>query len=203
MKSAPAPRRYFLLYKPYGMLSQFSRETPEQSTLADLDFRFPPDVYPVGRLDADSEGLLLLSNDKALNTRLLDPRFAHPRTYRVQVEGRPDDDALDRLRQGVDIRIDGKMYRTRPAGVDFPLDDALIAALPDRRPPVRFRKTVPDAWLDITLTEGKNRQVRRMCAAVGLPVLRLVRVRIGGLELGDLPPGAVQEIGRTELGHDL
>ncbi|MBL7803625.1 MAG: pseudouridine synthase [Saprospiraceae bacterium] len=183
--------RYFLLYKPFGMLSQFSRETPEQRTLADLDVVFPKDVYPVGRLDADSEGLLLLTNDKSLNARLLNPRFEHPRTYWAQVEGVPDEAALEKLRAGVTIRIDGKPFQTRPAKVEVL---AVQPELPERHPPVRFRKTVPDAWLELTLVEGKNRQVRRMCAAVGLPVLRLVRVAIGDILRGDMQPGEVREI---------
>lgn len=188
--------RYFLVYKPYGMLSQFSQETPEQRTLADLDFTFPKDVYPVGRLDADSEGLLLLTNDKSLNDRLLNPRHAHPRSYWVQVEGVPTDEVLRQLAQGVEIRIKGKSFKTLPIEVKrltAPL------ALPERNPPVRFRKTVADSWLELRLTEGKNRQVRRMCAAVGFPVLRLVRVRMGALSLGEMQPGAVRQLQVTEL----
>ncbi len=187
---------YFLLYKPYGMLAQFTQETPEQRTLADLDFTFPKDVYPVGRLDADSEGLLLLTNDKSLNDRLLNPRNAHPRTYWVQVEGIPMASALQQLVQGVDIRIKGKVFRTRPAEVRV-LDSN--PELPERVPPIRFRKTVADCWLELRLTEGKNRQVRRMCAAVGFPVLRLVRVRQGGLDLDGLQPGAVRVLEAAAL----
>lgn len=185
---------YYMVYKPYGMLSQFTREAPGHSTLADLDFVFPKDVYPVGRLDADSEGLLLLTNDKEQNFNLLNPRKAHPRSYWVQVEGIASATALAQLRQGLDIRIDGKTHHTLPAAVRL-----LPAApeLPQREPPVRFRKSVPDCWLELTLTEGKNRQVRRMCAAVGFPVLRLVRVRIGKLGWGDaglgrMAPGEVR-----------
>lgn len=171
---------YYIIYKPYAMLSQFTREAPAQRTLADLATDFPKDVYPVGRLDADSEGLLLLTNDKSLNARLLSPDKGHTRTYWAQVEGDPTEEALDALRRGIRIRIDGKDLVTRPARVrrlESPPD------LPGRVPPVRFRKTVPDCWLELVLTEGKNRQVRRMCAAAGFPVLRLVRVAIGGLHL--------------------
>ncbi len=182
---------YFALYKPFGMLSQFTREAPGQHTLADLGFAFNKDVYPVGRLDADSEGLLLLTNDKSLNAKLLHPKFAHARSYLAQVEGVPDSIALKRLAEGVEIRVEGKTYRTQPAVVRL-LDTP--PELPERHPPVRFRKTVPDRWLEITLTEGKNRQVRRMCAAVGYPVLRLVRIKIGGLQLGDMAPGEVRPI---------
>lgn len=186
----------YLIYKPYGMLSQFSRETPEQKTLADLAFDFPKDVYPVGRLDADSEGLLLLSNDKSLNSRLLHPSAAHPRSYWTQVEGAPRVEALERLRRGVEIRIDGKSYRCLPAQARI-LEHP--PTLPDRNPPVRFRKTVPDTWIELTLTEGKNRQVRRMCAAIGHPVLRLVRVKIGNLEIASLLPGAVRVLTEAEV----
>lgn len=193
--------QYFILYKPYNVLSQFSRETPQQRTLADVDFQFPQDVYPVGRLDADSEGLLLLTNDKTLNFKLLNPKSQHPRTYWVQVEGIPDAVALDQLRQGVSLKIDGKPFKTRPAKVHLLTEDI---SLPERNPPVRFRKTIPDTWIAITLTEGKNRQVRRMCAAVGYPVLRLVRVKIGTLAyggpvLGAMQPGAVVEINREDV----
>ncbi|MBK8966979.1 MAG: pseudouridine synthase [Saprospiraceae bacterium] len=188
--------RYFLIYKPYGMLSQFTREVDGQQTLADLDFVFPPDVYPVGRLDSDSEGLLLLTNDKRVNQRLLQPKEAHERRYWVQVEGTPSAEALARLAAGVTIRLNGKAYQTRPAVA------ALLPALPElpeRVPPVRFRKTVPDCWLELCLTEGKNRQVRRMCAAVGFPVLRLVRVQIGTIKLGQLQPGDVLEIAQKAV----
>jgi len=190
-------KHYFLIYKPYGMLSQFSRETPTQVTLADLAFDFPKDVYPVRRLDSDSEGLLLLTNDKTWNAKLLNPKNEHPRTYWAQVEGVPDEVALEQLRQGVRLQIDGKPFQTRPAAA------RLLRAtpdLPERQPPVRFRKTVPDAWLELMLIEGKNRQVRRMCAAVGFPVLRLVRVQIGQLTLADMLPGEVREIEQKTIG---
>ncbi len=183
--------RYFAIYKPYGMLSQFSRDTPGQSTLADLEFDFPKDVYPLGRLDADSEGLLLLTNDKTLTDKLLNPKNAHPRTYWAQVEGMPDEVALGRLRQGVALQIDGQTHHTRPAQARLLPEPP---PLPDRHPPVRFRKTVPDSWLELALIEGKNRQVRRMCAAVGFPVLRLVRVQIEQLTLDSLQPGEVREL---------
>lgn len=170
------------------MLSQFTREVPGQVTLADLDFTFPSDVYPVGRLDSDSEGLLLLTNDKRLNQKLLDPKNGHPRTYHAQVEGIPSETALEKLRTGVEISIDGKKHRTAPAKATHLTTPP---QLPDRNPPIRFRKSVPDSWIELELTEGKNRQVRRMCAAVGLPVLRLVRVAIGKMQLGKMLPGDV------------
>jgi 23S rRNA pseudouridine2457 synthase len=183
--------RYFITYKPYGMVSQFTPEG-ERATLAALG-AFPRDVYPVGRLDADSEGLLLLTNDKSMNHRLLDPAYGHARAYLVQVEGAPDKPALQRLEAGLDISVGGKPYRTRrcqAVAVDPPSD------LPPRTPPVRFRKTVPDSWIELTLREGKNRQVRKMCAAAGFPVLRLIRLRIGALSLPRLEPGAVTEVSR-------
>lgn len=167
-------------HKPYGVLSQFTAEHPGQRTLA--EFGFPGRVYPIGRLDADSEGLLLLSDEPELNARLLHPRHAHPREYWAQVERVPDAQALARLAAGVVIGG----HRCRPCRVwilEPPPD------VPPREPPIRFRKTVPSCWLAIELVEGKNRQVRRMTAAVGHPTLRLIRVRIGQFRLGDLPPG--------------
>lgn len=182
---------YFLIYKPYGMLSQFTAEQQEQRTLADLGYKFPPNVYPVGRLDADSEGLLLLTDDKSFTDRLLNPKNAHPRTYMVQVEGIPDDEALEKLRQGVEIRINQKIHKTRKCQARLL---GRPPTLPEREPPIRVRQTVPDRWIELTLTEGKNRQVRRMCAAVGFPVLRLVRIKIHHLDLGGLIPGEVKPI---------
>jgi len=169
-----------LFHKPYGAVSQFTRGSGKQS-LADFG-PFPPDVYPVGRLDADSEGLLLLTNDKALKHRLTSPQFGHTKTYLVQVERIPDESALEALRKG--IVIQGK--KTRPAGVRLLESDP---GLPDRSVPIRFRKSVPTAWLEITLTEGRNRQVRHMTAAVGHATLRLVRIRVGAMELGSLESG--------------
>ena len=166
--------------KPYGVLCQFTdRSAPPRPTLA--GFGLPPAVYAAGRLDHDSEGLLLLTDDGALAHRLTDPRHKQTKTYWVQVEGEPDEAQLAALRSGVQLR-DGP---TRPAQVER-IDPP---ALWPRDPPVRFRKTVPDAWLQLEIGEGRNRQVRRMTAAVGLPTLRLVRVAIGGHRLDGLPPG--------------
>lgn len=186
--------RYFAIYKPFGFLSQFTKEVPTHQTLADL-YDFPNDVYPVGRLDKDSEGLLIITNDKKLTHRLLDPKFEHQRTYWVQVEGIPSKKHLQELKTGVTIRINKKDYRTRPAQARI-LENP---SLPERNPPIRFRKNVPDTWLELTLTEGKNRQVRRMCAKIGFPVLRLVRHSIEGLQLKDMKIGDVQEIDGKEL----
>lgn len=186
--------RYFAICKPFNMLSQFSREG-DHATLADLQFDFPQDVYPVGRLDADSEGLLLLTNDKHLNHALLDPSRKHPRTYYAQVEGSISAEAIEHLKKGVNISINGKQHRTLPAMAKA-LEEVHLF---DRHPPIRFRKNVPDSWLSLTLTEGKNRQVRRMTAAVGFPTLRLVRMSIEQLELGSMLPGDVREFEREEF----
>ena len=167
--------------KPYGVLCQVTaRSEPPRPTLA--GFGLPGGVYPAGRLDHDSEGLLLLTDDGGLAHRLTDPRHPQPKTYLVQVEGDPQPAQLDALRRGVELR-DGP---TRPARACV----AEPPALWPRDPPVRFRKTVPDAWLQLVITEGRNRQVRRMTAAVGLPTLRLVRVGIGAVALDGLAPGA-------------
>ncbi|MBI5690613.1 MAG: pseudouridine synthase [Verrucomicrobia bacterium] len=174
-------------HKPYGVLSQFTPE-PGSRWRCLADFGLPPRVYPLGRLDADSEGLLLLSDEPGLNSRLLDPQHGHRREYWVQVERVPDSASLRRLAQG-GLRVGD--FVTRPCQVRL-LDEP--PSLPVRTPPVRFRKSVPDAWLSLELTEGKNRQVRRMTAAIGHPTLRLVRVRIGDLVLGDLAPGQRREL---------
>ncbi len=182
-------------HKPYGVLSQFTPDHPGQRTLA--AFGFPADVFPIGRLDLDSEGLLLLGNERRVVAPLLEPRHGHPRTYHVQVEGAPDQTAIDRLAAG---GIDLKDHRTLPCRAEI-LDPPPV--FPPRDPPVRFRKSVPDTWIGLTLTEGKNRQVRRMTAAVGHPTLRLIRVAIGRLPLGDLAPGQWRELdpaGRKMLG---
>lgn len=181
--------QYFILYKPFGYLSQFTSEggNPGLGELLSL----PPDIYPVGRLDNDSEGLLLLTNNKTLNHQLLNPKFAHERTYWVQVEGAPDNEGLEPLRHGVGIKVGKKPFLTRPAEVYLlgPPPD-----VPDRDPPVRYRKKIPDSWLEIKLLEGKNRQVRRMTAQIGYPTLRLIRVAIEGLALGEMQPGEMREM---------
>jgi len=176
-------------HKPFGVLSRFTKDGSPRPTLA--GFGFPPRVYPVGRLDADSEGLLLLSDEPRVTHELLDPARGHPRTYWVQVERVPNHSALAALARGV--VIDAR--RTRPClvrRIEPP------AGLPPRTPPVRQRKRVPDAWIELVLREGRNRQVRRMTAAVGHPTLRLVRAGIGLFSLGDLPPGAFQLLGAAD-----
>lgn len=196
--------RYLLFYKPYNVLSQFSDTAPSgypsaqkpgapgsSDRLTLKDFIPVPEVYPVGRLDRDSEGLMLLTNHGRIQHQLSDPRYGHPRTYWVQVERIPTAAALEQLCQGVEI----KQYRTRPAQVQRLLEDP---DLPPRDPPIRYRKTVPTTWLEITLTEGRNRQVRRMTAAVGHPTLRLVRVAIAHLQLQGLQPGQWRELTTVE-----
>lgn len=171
--------------KPYGVLSQFSDRSTGGARATLSEWITVPRVYPAGRLDRDSEGLLLLTDDGALQARIADPRFKLPKTYLVQVEGEPGTAALEALHRGVDL-ADG---RTRPAEVrriDPP-------ALWPRDPPVRFRKSVPDCWLELTIREGRNRQVRRMTAAVGHPTLRLVRQRVGEWALEGLAPGEWRE----------
>jgi 23S rRNA pseudouridine2457 synthase len=172
-------------HKPYGVLSQFTPDGSPNRTLA--DFAFPSRVYPIGRLDADSEGLLLLSDEPELNERLLHPRHAHDREYWAQVERIPTAAALAELARGVDIQ--GR--RTLPCRARLLDPQPQIAP---RDPPIRYRKSVPDCWIALELTEGKNRQVRRMTAAIGHPTLRLLRVRIGGFELGELPAGQWREL---------
>ena len=179
--------RYIALWKPYGVPTQFSGPAP---TLADLIA--VPDVYACGRLDKDSEGLLLLSSDGALQHRLTDPRFEHEKTYWAQVEGVPTTPALVALRRGVEIQD----YRTRPAQVRLLEAEP---ALPPRDPPVRFRALIPTAWMELKLTEGRNRQVRRMTAAVGFPTLRLIRVAIGEIRLDGLEPGRWRELTPAEI----
>ena len=167
--------------KPYGVLSQFTSDGSPNRTLG--EFNLPPRVYPIGRLDSDSEGLLLLSDEPELNERLLDPRHGHKRIYRVQVDRVPDPAALARLARG--LIVQGR--KTLPCRA-WLLDPQPEVA--PRDPPIRFRKNVPTTWIGLELTEGKNRQVRRMTAAIGHPTLRLIRVQIGGYKLPiDLTPG--------------
>ena len=180
---------YILFYKPYGVLSQFSQEAGHPAL---KEFGpFPATVYPVGRLDVDSEGLLLLTDDNLLKHRLSDPRFAHKRTYLVQVEGIPTEDSIQRLRVG--IIIEGK--KTRPADLELLHEDPRLAP---RSVPIRHRESIPTSWLKITLREGRNRQVRKMTAAVGYPTLRLVRIAIGDLGLAGLLPGAWRSLSQAE-----
>jgi 23S rRNA pseudouridine2457 synthase len=181
------------LNKPYGVLSQFTPDHPGQRTLS--EFGLSKNIYPLGRLDRDSEGLLLLSDEPGLNTKLLDPKNAHPRTYWAQVEGEVTEDALQKLREGV--VIEGKI--TLPAEAKRIHPD-----LSPRDPPIRFRQNIPTSWIELTLHEGRNRQVRKMTASTGFPTLRLLRVAIGKFHLpSDLAPGQWRELTETQRAQIL
>jgi 23S rRNA pseudouridine2457 synthase len=183
---------YYLFYKPFQVLCTFT-SSEGKSCLANY-LQVDKDVYPIGRLDYDSEGLLLLTNDRSLNHRFLDPSFQHHRTYWVQVEGNITDIAIQQLETGVAIRVDGKVYTTLPAQAQrIPVPHSL----PERNPPIRFRKNVPTSWISLSLTEGKNLLVRKMTAAVGFPTLRLVRFSIERVELNNLLPGQLLEVSRN------
>ncbi len=185
---------YFLIYKPFQVLSQFT-STEGKLCLKDI-LHVPTDVYPVGRLDYDSEGLLLITNDKSINQQLLHPQFAHQRTYWVQVDGAITEEALAQLTKGVSINVDGKIYQTKPATLEQLPDDIKV---PDRNPPIRFRKNIPTSWVSIQLTEGKNRQVRKMFAQVGFPVLRLIRAKLGKYSIQEMQPGDCLSLTAAEV----
>lgn len=182
--------QYIVFYKPYAVLSQFSSE-PGKQTLKDF-LNLPNDIYPVGRLDYDSEGLLLLTNDNQIKHKLTDPKFEHQKTYLAQVERIPTAQALQRLRDGVVI----EGTKTKPAEVELLAGEPL---LPPRSTPIRFRKTVPTAWLSMVLREGRNRQVRKMTAAIGHPTLRLIRIKIGSITIQQLQPGEWKEIALHDI----
>lgn len=181
--------KYYILHKPYNVLSQFTDKLG-RLTLASV-YKFPSDVYAVGRLDMDSEGLLLLTNDKKITNLLLHPIHGHEREYLAQVEGIPTEEELKQLESGVEIS--GNM--TMPAKVSIVNN----VNIPERKPPVRYRKNIPTSWLSITITEGKYRQVRKMTAKIGHPTLRLFRVRIENIYLDDLKAGEVRELTDSEL----
>lgn len=194
MPKARNMHQYYVVYKPFQVLSQFTSQEGKR-TLKEF-FPVPGDVYPVGRLDFDSEGLLILTNDTALNHRLLNPRFAHQREYWVQVDGAITPDAIRTLESGVTITVDGKPYRTKRCIVQV---FETPPTVPDRDPPIRYRANIPTTWIRMSLTEGKNRQVRKSTAQVGFPTLRLIRYRIEKLDLGGLKPGEMLSLNRNEI----
>lgn len=182
--------QYYILYKPFNVLSQFTTEAPDQTCLADI-LKVDKDIYPVGRLDYDSEGLLLLSNDKKLNATLLGPGSKKEKTYYVQVEGDITQQAVSALINGVTIKLPSKaLYKTLPCKAKKIPEPTL----PERNPPIRFRANIPTSWISITINEGKNRQIRKMCAAVGYPVLRLVRFSFGEWNIRGMVSGELKEV---------
>lgn len=186
--------KYFVVNKPFNVLSQFTAQDGKK-TLKDF-FDVPVNLYPAGRLDYDSEGLLILTDDKFLNDYLLNPLHNHEREYYVQVEGNITSAAIEQLKRGVTININGKMYYTKKCFAEKILQPTWIK---ERNPPIRYRKSVPESWLRIILTEGKNRQVRKMTAKAGFPTLRLIRYRIGKITIEDLQPAEMKILSHTEL----
>ena len=186
--------RYFIIYKPCQTLSQFT-STLNKKTLADY-FSVPRNVYPVGRLDEDSEGLLILTSDKKLNHRLLNPAFEHEREYWAEVEGEITEEAVTLMQQELQLNIKSKVYHTRSSIVHIFYE---TPGIEDRNPPVRYRKNIATSWIKIILKEGKNRQVRKMTAKVGFPTLRLIRYRIEDIELGKMKPGNIIELSQKSI----
>lgn len=192
---ALAVNNYYIVYKPFMMLSQFTTELGKR-TLADLDYKFPTDVYAIGRLDEDSEGFLILSNDKNLNYKLLDPKFEHTRRYLAQVDGNVTNEAIEALSRGVEISIKGTTYQTQACeaeAIDEPVD------IFERTPPIRFRKNIPTSWIKLSIKEGKNHQVRKMTAKVGFPTLRLIRHSTEQLDIVGMHPGEVKEVEKEAI----
>lgn len=185
---------YYLLYKPFQVLSQFT-SIDEKNCLKDI-VDLAKDVYPVGRLDYDSEGLLLLTNDTSINHQLLHPSFEHARIYWAQVEGSITQEAIIQLTKGVTISVEGKQHTTKAAILDL-LDTHI--SIPERNPPIRFRKNIPTTWVSIQLTEGKNRQVRKMFASVGFPVLRLIRAQLGRFDIKGMHPGDCLKLSHQDI----
>lgn len=180
--------KYYAFHKPYGILSQFTSDRPEETLSV---FKLPKNIYAAGRLDKDSEGLLLLTNDGDFINKLLNPKNEKTKTYHVQVENIPNQEALEQFRNGLLIED----YKTKKAKIKI-IDDPNY---PPRIPPIRERKTIPTCWLEVEIVEGKNRQVRKMTAKIGHPTLRLIRVKIGNLKLENLKPGEFREINKAEI----
>lgn len=185
--------KYFIVHKPFHVLSQFSSQEGKK-TLKDF-FDVPSNVYPVGRLDYDSEGLLILTDDKKLNQFLLNPLNAHEREYWVQVEEDITESAIKELQEGVSININGKIYHTKKCKAE----KMMVTKIEERTPPIRVRKSIPDSWIKLILQEGKNRQVRKMTAHVGFPTLRLIRYRIEKITLDHLHSGEMKMLTQAEL----
>jgi 23S rRNA pseudouridine2457 synthase len=198
--------RYFIANKPFNVICQFTPESEGQQTLAHLNFDLPKDVYPIGRLDIDSEGLLLLTNDRKLNHTLLNPQFAHERTYLSLVQDIPTDETLENFRNGLDIKIEKKIIHTLPCKCNRVEDPSVFFngnVVWERVPPPMPQAWKPMAWLEMILIEGKYRQVRRMCAKIEHPCLRLIRVKIANLTLGDLQPNEVLEFDQAYIYEKL
>ncbi len=180
-------------------MSRFSKDQPSESCLKDF-YSFSTDIYPIGRLDKDSEGLLILTNDPSLNSQLLSPAKNIEKIYWCQVEGIADPSHAEKLMKGVGIRIKQENYWAKASRIQLKLKSSI---LPDRIPPIRVRKSIPTSWIEIGITEGKNRQVRHMMAAIGLPVLRLIRMGIGSFRLPDLIPGTYYVLSKTDINRLL
>jgi len=185
---------YYIFNKPYNVLSQFTKEVPEHITLQDF-LDLPSDVYPVGRLDKDSEGLLLLTNDNHFKNKLLDPKNKSPKTYLAQVEGDINQEALNQLSKGVSIKLKKGFYQTKPCIAD----KVNPPNIGDRVPPIRVRVSIPTSWIEITIQEGKNRQIRKMCAAVAFPCLRLIRSKVKGESFEDVLLGKGRHLTSSEI----
>ncbi len=186
--------KYYIFNKPFNVLSQFTAED-NKACLSDF-IQLPKTIYPVGRLDFDSEGLLILTNDNFLKSNLLDPKNNHSKTYFAQVEGIPNSQQLESLENGVYISVNNSQYLTLPAKARVIINEP---NLPEREIPIRFRKNIPTSWIEIKITEGKNRQVRKMTAKVGLPTLRLIRIAIEDLFVDNLLPGNLIEISKNSI----
>ena len=185
--------KYYVFNKPFNVLSQFTGE-PNQKTLSDF-LKIEKDCYPVGRLDYDSEGLIIITNDKRLNDLLLNPKNNHKRDYLIQVEGEITTNALMNLTNGININVKGKTYFVKCLNVEIVQE----AKLPDRVPPIRFRENIPTTIIKMTLTDGKNRQVRRMTAVVGFPTLRLIRISIENIKIENIPIGEFVEYSQNDI----
>lgn len=192
--------QYIIINKPFGILSQFTPDNAGNLSLKDLKLPITSDVYPIGRLDKDSEGLLILSNDKFLVNSLLNPKHKHKRTYLVQLENTPTLEVLKKLEKGVQIKPKELIINTEPCKISMMPEDFVM---PERNPPIRKRENIPTSWATITLTEGKYHQVRKMFAVIGFPVLRLVRIAIEDLKLGDLKPGQYISLNKFVLYRKL